>query len=128
MNVSAPPARATLADRLGRGDLMAAACPSRAVLKHLTSRWGVLVLIALQDGTLRFSDLRRRIGGISERMLAQTLHWLEADGMVARRDHGTVPPHVDYRLTPLGQEAAERVRGLADWIEANLPRILAPSA
>ena len=120
MNVSAP----TLSERLGRGDLMAATCPSRAVLKHLTSRWGVLVLIALQAGTLRFSDLRRRIGGISERMLAQTLQWLEADGMVARRDHGTVPPHVDYRLTPLGAEAAAQVRGLADWIEANLPRIL----
>lgn len=123
MNVSAP-TPPTLADRLARGDLMAAACPSREILKHLTSRWGVLVLIALENDTLRFSDLRRRIGGISERMLAQTLHWLEADGMVARRDHGTVPPHVDYRLTPLGAEAAERVRGLADWIEANLPRIL----
>lgn len=123
MNVSAP----SLSDRLARGDLMAAACPSRDVLKHLTSRWGVLVLIALQDGTLRFSDLRRRIGGISERMLAQTLQWLESDGIVARRDHGTVPPHVDYRLTPLGEEAAARVRGLADWIEINLPRIRARS-
>lgn len=123
MNVSAP----SLSDRLARGDLMAAACPSRDVLKHLTSRWGVLVLIALQDGTLRFSDLRRRIGGISERMLAQTLQWLESDGIVARRDHGTVPPHVDYRLTPLGEEAAAQVRGLADWIEINLPRIRARS-
>ena len=104
---------------------MAAACPSREVLKHLTSRWGVLVLVALQDKRLRFSDLRRRIGGINERMLAQTLQWLEADGMVERRDHGTVPPHVDYRLTPLGAEAAERVRALADWIETNLPRIVA---
>ena len=121
MNVSAP----SLADRLDRGDLMAAACPSREVLKHLTSRWGVLVLVALQDKRLRFSDLRRRIGGINERMLAQTLQWLEADGIVERRDHGTVPPHVDYRLTPLGAEAAERVRALADWIETNLPRIVA---
>ena len=106
-----------------RGNLLAESCPSREVLRHLTNRWGMLVLIALQEETLRFGALRRRIGGISERMLAQTLQWLEADGMIARRDHGTVPPHVDYRLTPLGTEAAERVRGLADWIETNLPRI-----
>jgi len=108
---------------LGRGDLMAAACPSREVLKHLTSRWGVLVLIALEGGTHRFGELRRRIGGISERMLAQTLHWLAQDGMVDRVVHDVVPPHVEYSLTPLGQEAAAKVRDLADWIEANLPRI-----
>ena len=101
----------------------AADCPSREVLKHLTSRWGVLVLIALLPGTRRFSQLRRRIGGVSERMLAQTLQWLEADGMLARHDLQTVPPHVEYTLTPLGHEAAAKVRGLADWIEINLPRI-----
>lgn len=115
----------TLSDKLRRGDLMEAACPSRDVLKHVTSRWGVLVLIALEDGTLRFSQLRRRIGGVSERMLAQTLHWLEGDGLVLRRDHGMVPPHVDYALTPLGAEAAARVRLLADWIETNMPAIAA---
>ena len=102
---------------------MAAACPSRDVLKHLTSRWGVLVLIALQAGTLRFSELRRTIGGVSERMLAQTLQWLEGDGMVERKAYKIVPPHVEYTLTPLGQEAAARVRDLADWIELSLPRI-----
>ncbi|MDQ2103425.1 winged helix-turn-helix transcriptional regulator [Azospirillum isscasi] len=112
-----------LSERMQRGDLMAAACPSRKVLKHVTSRWGVLVLIALEGGTLRFSELRRTIGGVSERMLAQTLQWLEADGMVNRTAHDVVPPHVDYSLTPLGQEAAEKVRLLADWIEFNLPRI-----
>ncbi len=116
----------SLSERLARGDLMAVACPSRDVLRHLTSRWGVLVLIALQSGTLRFSELRRRIGGVSERMLAQTLQWLESDGMVARRAHQVVPPHVDYTLTPLGQEAAVRVRALADWIEINLSRITGP--
>lgn len=113
----------SLSDRLARGDLMAVACPSRDVLRHLTSRWGVLVLIALQSGTLRFSDLRRRIGGVSERMLAQTLQWLEGDGMLQRRAYPVVPPHVDYTLTPLGQEAATRVKALADWIEVSLPRI-----
>jgi DNA-binding HxlR family transcriptional regulator len=112
-----------LSDALRRGDLMAAACPSRTVLKHMTSRWGVLVLIALQGRTHRFSELRRMIGGVSERMLAQTLQWLEHDGLVLRVAHNVVPPHVDYSLTPLGDEAAERVRLLADWIELNMPRI-----
>ncbi len=113
----------SLSQRLARGDLMAAACPSRDVLRHLTSRWGVLVLMALQSGTQRFSDLRRKVGGVSERMLAQTLQWLEADGMVERKAYKIVPPHVEYTLTPLGQEAAIKVRDLADWIELSLPRI-----
>ena len=113
-----------ISQRLGRGELMAAACPSREVLKHVTSRWGVLVLIALEGGTRRFSQLRRMIGGVSERMLAQTLQWLEQDGIVARRAFAVVPPHVEYSLTPLGAEVAEKVRGLADWIELNIDRIL----
>ena len=116
----------TLSEKMRRGDLMAAACPSREVLKHVTSRWGVLVLIALEDGgTRRFSQLKRAIGGVSERMLAQTLQWLEADGLVLRIAHDVVPPHVDYRLTPLGVEAAEKVRLLADWVETSLPQIAA---
>lgn len=117
------PRTASLSDRLARGDLMVADCPSREVLKHVTSRWGVLVLIALEQRMHRFSELRRAIGGVSERMLAQTLQWLEADGLVARKAFEVVPPHVEYRLTPLGRECAEKVRLLADWIESNLPRI-----
>lgn len=102
---------------------MSARCPSREVLKHLTSRWGVLILIALQSETLRFSALRRRIGGVSERMLAQTLQRLEDDGFVNRVAFDVVPPHVEYSLTPFGQEAAEKVRVLADWIETSMPHI-----
>lgn len=114
----------SLSEKFLRGDLMAANCPSREVLKHVTSRWGVLVLIALEDEeTRRFSQLRRAIGGVSERMLAQTLQWLEADGLLLRTAHDVVPPHVDYRLTSLGIEAAEKVRLLADWIETSLPQI-----
>lgn len=109
--------------RLQRGNLMAAACPSRDVLKHVTSRWGVLVLIALEMRTHRFSELRRAIGGVSERMLAQTLQWLERDGLVERVALAVVPPHVEYSLTPLGRGAAGKVRQLADWIETSLPRI-----
>ena len=112
-----------LSVKLERGDLLATDCPSRDVLKHLTSRWGVLVLIVLERRMHRFSELRRKVGGVSERMLAQTLQWLEADGMVARVAYQVVPPHVEYSLTPLGREAAEKVRLLADWIEISLPRI-----
>lgn len=114
---------AAKATRYRQGDLMSDACPSREVLKHITSRWGTLTLVALQEGTLRFSELRRTIGGVSERMLAHTLQQLEGDGMVERIAYPVVPPHVEYRLTALGKEAAHRVRGLADWIEASLPRV-----
>ncbi|WP_240731418.1 winged helix-turn-helix transcriptional regulator [Hymenobacter radiodurans] len=119
-----PTAAATLSEKFRRGDLMSAACPSRTVLKHITSRWGVLTLIALEGETRRFSELRRLIGGVSERMLAQTLQWLEADGLVRRVAYEVVPPHVEYSLTPFGQQAAQKVRDLADWIEVSVPDIL----
>ncbi|RJF57548.1 winged helix-turn-helix transcriptional regulator [Serratia inhibens] len=109
-----------LSEKMLRGDVMIAACPSREILSHLTSRWGVLILIALLPGTLRFSEIRRRIGGVSERMLAQTLQLLEKDGMINRYDYNIVPLRVEYTLTPLGKEAAAKVRDLADWIENNL--------
>ncbi len=107
-----------------RGELFSADCPSRSVLKHITSRWGVLLLVALLAGTHRFSDLRRKVGGVSEKMLAQTLQDLEGDGLVIRKSHDVVPPHVDYTLSPLGLEAAQRVEALTDWIEMSLPLIL----
>lgn len=121
---SAPEAPLTLSAQMLRGNLFAEQCPSREVLKHVTSRWGVLVLVALLAGTHRFSDLRRKVSGVSEKMLAQTLQWLEGDGFVLRRSYPVVPPHVEYSLTPLGQEVGLRVQGLADWIELNLPGIL----
>jgi DNA-binding HxlR family transcriptional regulator len=106
------------------GELMAADCPSRIVLSHVCSRWGVLVLVVLREGMHRFSELRRRIGGVSEKMLSQTLQNLESDGFVERKSLPVVPPHVEYRLTPLGEEVAVQVENLATWIEHNLPRIM----
>nr|WP_180166549.1 helix-turn-helix domain-containing protein [Stenotrophomonas sp. SbOxS2]NYT99397.1 helix-turn-helix transcriptional regulator [Stenotrophomonas sp. SbOxS2] len=106
-----------------RGNVMSRDCISRPILSHLTNRWGVLVLIALLDDTQRFSQLRKRIGGVSERMLSHTLALLSHDGMVERRAHDVLPPHVDYTLTPIGREAALKIRDLADWIELNLPAI-----
>ena len=122
MNIDASPQAPSFSERFARGDLMSADCPSREVVKHMTSRWGLFVLMALEDRTRRFSELRRAIGGVSERMLAQTLQWLEADGIVSRKAFDVVPPHVEYSLTPLGREAAVHVRALAEWIETNLPR------
>lgn len=118
------PAATPLADQLRRGDLLVAGCPSRDVLMHVTSRWGVLVLVALIDGMHRFSELHRKVGGVSEKMLAQTLQALEGDGFVERRALPVVPPHVEYTLTPMGMEVAGRVAQLAEWIEVNLPRIM----
>ena len=115
----------TLSALMQRGELFAVECPSRDVLKHVTSRWGVLVLVALLAGTHRFSDLRRKVGGVSEKMLAQTLQWLEGDGFVLRTAYPVVPPHVEYSLTPLGMEVGQRVEALADWIEGNLPAVMA---
>ncbi|MFF3344648.1 winged helix-turn-helix transcriptional regulator [Streptomyces sp. NPDC002779] len=95
-----------------------AMCPYRLVLEHVTSRWGVLVLIHLLDRPHRFSELRRAIGEVrpvSEKMLTQTLQTLERDGMIHRDAQPVIPPRVDYSLTGLGREAAEQVRGLAAW-------------
>jgi DNA-binding HxlR family transcriptional regulator len=93
------------------------------VLDHVTSRWGVLVLVALQERTLRFSELRRRVAGVSEKMLSQTLQALEGDGFVLREVYAVVPPRVDYTLTPMGSEVAAHVEALTDWIEENMDRI-----
>jgi DNA-binding HxlR family transcriptional regulator len=117
-----------LLDFWQKGNVLAADCPSRPVLQHMTSRWGTLVMITLMTGTHRFSALRRKVGGVSERMLAQTLQLLEADGMVMREAHNVVPPHVDYSLTPLGQQAAGHLLALTGWIEDNLGQILSAHA
>ncbi|EOI7411485.1 winged helix-turn-helix transcriptional regulator [Yersinia enterocolitica] len=111
-------------EQVRRGELLNVDCPSREVLKRVTSRWGVLVLIALSNETLRFSALRRKIGGVSEKMLTQTLQNLEEDGFVDRIAYPVVPPHVEYQLTPLGKEVQEQVEGLAVWLEENLHRIM----
>ncbi|WP_190037458.1 winged helix-turn-helix transcriptional regulator [Streptomyces fructofermentans] len=112
------------AGRAGRwsaeGEVM---CPYRLVLEHVTSRWGVLVLILLLERSHRFSELRRAIGRVSEKMLTQTLQTLERDGMVHREARPVIPPRVDYSLTDLGREAAEQVRDLAAWTERRMAAV-----
>src|SRR2546423_3322356 len=104
-------------ERYFPGGVFSARCPSRTVLEHVTSKWGVLVLVALAGRTMRWSELRRSVEGVSEKMLAQTLQALERDGFVHREAHPVIPPHVDYSLTALGQEAARQVWALARWVE-----------
>jgi DNA-binding HxlR family transcriptional regulator len=105
--------------------VFASGCPSRTVLDHVTSKWGVLVLLALAEGTpLRWSELRRRVEGVSEKMLAQTLRTLEADGLVHRDARPVVPPHVEYSLTALGRELAARLVPLMEWIAGNAEEIV----
>lgn len=117
-----------LSNKFIRGELLNVNCPSRDVLKRITSRWSVLVLLALREETLRFSELRRKIGGVSERMLAQTLRYMEEDGFIERIAYEVVPPHVEYRLTLLGREVEGHVIGLADWLESNVHRIVKDNA
>ncbi|MFD3945560.1 winged helix-turn-helix transcriptional regulator [Streptomyces sp. NPDC058579] len=105
-------------------DVFARACPSRVTLEHVTGRWGSLTLGALHDGTFRFNELRRRVDGVSEKMLSQTLHALERDGLVHREAQPTNPPRVDYTLTPLGREVAERLVGLIELVEGRMPQVI----
>jgi DNA-binding HxlR family transcriptional regulator len=98
-------------------------CPYRLVLEHVTSRWGVLVLIELAERPHRFSELRRAVGRVSEKMLTQTLQTLERDGLVHRDAKPVIPPRVDYSLTDLGREAAEQVLALALWTERRMDAV-----
>ena len=115
-------------DRLMTDGVLPAACPSRIVLDHVTSKWGVLVLVALADGPLRWSELRRRAEGISEKMLAQTLRTLEADGFVHRDAQPVIPPRVDYSLTERGTEIVSLLLPLFGWVVANAEAIVAERA
>jgi DNA-binding HxlR family transcriptional regulator len=104
--------------------VFAAGCPSRTVLDHITSKWGVLILVALSEGEHRWSDLRRRAEGISEKMLAQTLKTLERDGLVLRKAQPVIPPHVDYSLTDRGYELTSLLVPLVTWAYDNADDIL----
>lgn len=100
-------------------------CANRVVLDHVTSKWGVLVIMALAESSLRWGELRRGVEGISEKMLAQTLRTLAADGLVHREAQPTIPPRVDYSLTSRGQELAASLLPLVRWVGANAADIVA---
>ncbi|MEW2164248.1 helix-turn-helix domain-containing protein [Streptomyces sp. NPDC007084] len=105
-------------------NVFARGCPSRGTLEHVTGRWGALTLGALHEGTFRFNELRRRVDGVSEKMLSQTLHALERDGLVHRDAQPTNPPRVDYSLTPLGRQVAERLLTLITFVEGAMDEVL----
>ncbi|MEU9795340.1 helix-turn-helix domain-containing protein [Streptomyces sparsogenes] len=123
----APTSAGAAADDLAF-DVFARSCPSRATLEHITGKWGGLTLGALKEGSLRFNELRRRVDGVSEKMLSQTLHALERDGLVHREAQPVNPPRVDYELTPLGQAVAERLLALIDLVEDRMPEVLTARA
>ncbi|MEU6891313.1 helix-turn-helix domain-containing protein [Streptomyces sp. NPDC046557] len=105
-------------------DVFARTCPSRETLEHVTGRWGSLTVGALREGPCRFNELRRRVDGVSEKMLSQTLHALERDGIVTRDAQPTNPPRVDYELTPLGREVADRLLSLIHFLEGSMSEVL----
>jgi len=110
------------------GDVFHTDCPARQVLDHVTSRWGVWVLVALRERQLRFYELRERIEGISEKMLSQTLRALVRDGLVARTVTPSSPPRVSYALTPLGQGTSEPLASMFAWIRDHAADIVAGQA
>jgi DNA-binding HxlR family transcriptional regulator len=107
----------------GRFDVLAAACPTRQVVNRVGDRWSLLVLYALEGGTLRFAELRRTVDGISQKMLTQTLRILERDGLVSRRIHASVPPKVEYSLTPLGVDMTGVIAQIRTWAYAHMDDI-----
>lgn len=106
-------------------DVFASACPSRSALDHITGRWGMLALGALADGPMRFNALARRVEGVSQKMLAQSLQALEHDGLVHREVQSTHRLHVEYSLTDLGREMADKVLELIALLQARMPQIQA---
>jgi DNA-binding HxlR family transcriptional regulator len=105
-------------------DVFSRACPSRQAMETVADKWGTLVLVALAEGSYRFNALRRRVDGVSEKMLAQTLHALERDGLVNREVQATIPAWVEYTLTAPGARIADTLRGLLNVLEAEIPAIM----
>lgn len=108
-----------------RGDDHSEQCPVRDVLDCIGDRWSLLTLLILASGTLRFTQLKRAIGDISQRMLAQTLRTLERDGYVSRKAHPTIPPKVEYSLTAFGRSLLGKVEPLVEWADRNHDRVRA---
>lgn len=116
--------KSTKAIRVPKASLHSANCPTRIILDDVMSRWGSLVLVLLLERSYRFSELAYLIGGVSEKMLSQTLRRLEMDGFVRREVHATKPPKVEYSLTPLGCELASHVNALLNFVHKNAGRVL----
>ncbi|WP_232494221.1 winged helix-turn-helix transcriptional regulator [Novosphingobium kaempferiae] len=104
-------------------DVYAADCPTRQLLDRIADKWSVLILTTLGAGEMRFNGLKRRIDGISQKMLSQTLRSLERDGLVARAVVPTVPVSVSYAITPLGRELLDALQAMIDWAERRMSAV-----
>ncbi len=104
-------------------NLYSSQCPSRGVLDLIGSKWAMLLLCVLRDGATRTGELRRRLQGVSQKMLTQTLRDLERSGIVERIDYGEVPPRVEYRLTRLGHSLSGLMKDIEEWVTRNYPRM-----
>lgn len=107
-----------------RFDAFSAACPARDILATIADKWTVLVLSVLVDGTTRFNELRRRVQGVTQKALTQTLRDLERLGLVSRRIYAEVPPRVEYSLTPLGHSLVEVLDDIRQWTESHAAEVL----
>ena len=105
-------------------DPFAQNCPSRRLLDRIGDRWTVLIVVTLDDGPHRFSALAARVGGISQKMLTQTLRSLERDGFVTRTIYPEIPPRVEYELTPLGRSLLGPLRALEEWAVENMSEVV----
>ena len=106
-------------------DILSPACPSRTVLRHVVDRWTPLVVMVLAEGPSRFGELRSRVGGVTPKVLTQTLRSMERDGLVTRTQLPGVPPRVDYELTDLGRSLQAPIDALRTWIHTHSAQILA---
>lgn len=106
------------------GNVYSASCPSRGVLEMISTKWALLIIPLLAERSVRNNEFLRLIDGISQKMLTQTLRELERNGLVKRIDHRTVPPHVEYRLTPMGSSLNQVLVPVDDWAEVNFPKLL----
>jgi DNA-binding HxlR family transcriptional regulator len=113
---------------IDRVDPLAPDCPSRQLLDLIGDRWSLLVMMVVGQGVRRNGEMKRMIGGISQKMLTQTLRLLEAHGLVQRHDFQTVPPHVEYELTPLGHSLRAAMQPLHDWVETRFDEVQAARA
>jgi DNA-binding HxlR family transcriptional regulator len=106
------------------GDAFDPNCPTRLILDRIGDKWSVLVVLSLRDGRHRFTELRDRIGGVTPKVLTQTLRAMERDGLLTRHVFAEVPPRVEYELTPLGHSLQGPIQAVTDWAEANVNQVM----
>ena len=112
-----------MSTRKPRADVYNSDCPSQGILALIGSKWSMLILCALRAGPMRTNELKRRLRGVSAKMLTQTLRELERHGIVEREDFGEVPPRVEYRLSAMGRSLAALIVEIVNWVTSHYTRI-----